>query len=138
MADAAIFAPQDARMILDTVRQVRASGILHPNHFPTLLNRLPRGGTSDEGSTLKFFTLAEDAGTQTEIETTEIVESEPVIVINWGGIIDTAPEDYEGLFGKVYNETTEADEWVFVQGPCIPPPAECSTTVSSLINSLGN
>ena len=119
MADAAIFSEQDARMILDTVRQIRASGILHPNHFPTLLQRLPRGGSSDEGSTLKFFTLAEAAGTQTSIETTTEVESVPVEVINWGGIIDDAPDEYEGLFGKVYNETTEEDEWVFVQGPCI-------------------
>ena len=122
MSDAAIFSPQDARMVLDTVRQIRASGILHPNHFPTLLQRLPRGLGGDAGSTLKFFTLAEAAGTQTEIDTTEEVESVPVVVVNWAGIIDNAADGYEALYGKVYNETTEEDEWVFVQGPCIPPP----------------
>lgn len=122
MADAAIFSPQDARMVLDTVRQIRASGILHPNHFPSLLQRLPRGLGGGEATTLKFFTLAEAAGTQTEIDTTEEVEETPVQVINWDGIIDNAPDEYRALYGKVYNETTEEDEWVFVQGPCIAPP----------------
>ena len=117
MSTIPVLSENDLRMVLDTYRQVRNSGILQPGHFERLLNQLPRISAGD-GTELKFFKL--DAAVTTAVEITGqkstyagVASGDPVTLINWEGLLDGAPEDYVGLFGFVDGE------WVFVQGPCV-------------------
>ena len=117
MSSIPVLSENDLRMVLDTCRQVRNSGILKPGHFDVLLNRLPRVSSSD-GTQLRFFKL--DTAVVSDVEITGqvstyagVASGDPVTLINWEGLLDVAPEDYVGLFGFVDGE------WVFVQGPCI-------------------
>lgn len=116
MAELATVSAEDLRMVLDTCRQARNSGILQPGHFERLLNKLPR--ITSESPQFKFYKL--DAAVTTETDITGLVSTydgttsgSAVDLVNWGDLLDGAPLNYIGLFGWV------DDEWVFVQGPCI-------------------
>jgi hypothetical protein len=119
MTQLATLSANDLRMVLDTCRQIRNSGILAPGYLDRKLAKLPRI-SSGEGAEFKFFKL--DAAVTTEVEITGLASTysgttsgDPVTLINWEGLLDDAPEDYLGLFVQV------DDDWVFVQGLCIFP-----------------
>ena len=109
--------PEDLRMVLDTVRQVRSMGLLSPTHFERLLAKLPRI-SSGEGSQVRFFKL--NAAVVSDVDITGLASNyagttsgDPVDLVNWQGLLDGAPDNYIGLFPQVDGE------WVFGQGPCI-------------------
>jgi hypothetical protein len=66
-----------------------------------------RGGVA--GPSLEFFQLAEDVGTKLEVDAfrlyNEAEAAEPIKIINWGGIIDNAPELYVCLCARVMRRT---------------------------------
>lgn len=116
MATLATVSAEDLRMVLDTCRQARNSGILQPGLFERLLDKLPR--ITSDSPQFKFFKL--DAAVVTATTITGLVSTysgttsgSPVNLVNWEGLLDGAPLDYIGLFAMV------DDEWVFVQGPCV-------------------
>ena len=117
MADVAAFAPEDARMILQTCRQVQSSGVLAPGHVDRILRTFPRF-TGGGAINAKFFKL--NAAVTTEETITGLASTydgttsgDPVNLINWADLLDDAPLNYLGLFVQVDGD------WVFLQGPCI-------------------
>jgi hypothetical protein len=122
--------PQDARMVLDTIRQVKASGILSRGFVDQIIKRWPRtiGGGSGK---LEFFKFVEDyrpAGTlarRCDRSGTIYEPTSAAIRINhqWNKPAG-ANADYYGL---CYNT---GSRWEFLQGPC--PDLSCDEAASAI------
>jgi hypothetical protein len=117
------FTPEDARLVLDTVRRVNQSGILQPGHFERLLRKLPLLTNDGGGTRLQHFKLIENVtgatvqGRRCSPSGTLIDPAEdPTDLVNWANLLENGTTDYVGLYAEI------DEEWVFVQGPCIPEP----------------
>ena len=128
--DLTTMTPQDARMALDTIRQIRASGILSRGFVDQIMKRWPRtiGGGSGK---LEFFKFVEDfrpAGTlarRCDRSGTIYEPTSAAIRINhqWNKPAG-ANADYYGL---CYNT---GSRWEFLQGPC--PDLSCDEAASTI------
>jgi hypothetical protein len=105
------FTPEDARLVLDTVRRVNQSGILQPGHFERLLRKLPLLTNDGTGATVQGRRCS-PSGTLID------PEEDPTDLVNWANLLENGTTDYVGLYAEI------DEEWVFVQGPCIPEPEE--------------
>lgn len=113
----AAFTPEQAREILQTCRQIHASGVLSTAHTERILKRLPRftGGGAINAAffELNMTVVAETTVTGLRSTYAGVTSGDPVNLVNWAGLLDGAPDEYLGLFVQVDGE------WVFAQGACI-------------------
>jgi hypothetical protein len=121
---------EDWRMVLDTVRQVRNSGILRAGYFDEVMKKFPRLIPDGDGGVAFFKLTADWTGTKVlarkcSYDGTVYAPTAPAIYVhrdNFGRAIG-AKVDYIGLF---YKQGT----WKLLQGPC--PNLSCDEAESTL------
>lgn len=125
------FTPQDARQVLTTIRQLRASGILSAGFIDQILKRWPRTLGGDGAGQLQFFKFVEDyrpSGTlarRCDRSGTVYSPDSPAVKVHhqW----NKPAGANSGYLALCYNTGAK---WEFLQGKC--PDLSCDEAASSI------
>jgi hypothetical protein len=118
MADLTLMTTEDARQVLSTIRQLRASGIMSSGFVANILKRWPRN-ISESAGKLEFFKFVEDfrpAGTLAKrCDRSGTIYEPTSAAIRIGHKWNKPAGANADYYGLCWNT---GSRWEFLQGPC--------------------